>query len=111
MLALYPTERAVAAECHCRLLRPATATFGQTGRLERSKRNENSHDWQAALSQADRCPVTFWAQTTKPTSGLLPHTLLCVKYDIVRPDVRYRTSTSGVGCRILYRMYDIVYMI
>ena len=43
------------------------------------------------------------------TSGFLPHTISYVTYDIVCADVRYRTY--GVGCRMLYRIYDIVYTI
>ena len=43
------------------------------------------------------------------TSGFLPHTISYVTYDIVCLDIRYRMS--GVGCRIRYRMYDIVYTI
>ena len=43
------------------------------------------------------------------SSGFLPHTISYVTYDIVCLDIRYRMS--GVGCRIPYRMYDIVYTI
>ena len=43
------------------------------------------------------------------TSGFLPHTISYVTYDIVCLDIRYRMS--GVGCRIPYRIYDIVYTI
>ena len=51
----------------------------------------------------------FISRAIQAPSGFLPHTISYVTYDIVCLDIRYRMS--GVGCRIPYRIYDIVYTI
>ena len=75
-------------------------------------------DVQYRMWQESRCTSiykyikvhTYYSPTTvTSTPGFLPHTILYVTYDIVCTDVRYRTY--GVGCRMLYRIYDIVYAI